>query len=387
MTFDVIIIGAGPAGAVLAYGLAKQNIKTLLIEKAHLPRYKACGGGLPLKTANLLPFDASCTFEKYADRGILNFRGSPIFNRDLGSTFAWLIMRDRFDQFLVEKAVEAGAQLIEDNAFQSFEQADGSVKVITQKGVFNSSLLVGADGVNSLVAHQAGLLINREVGIGLEAEVEVPPQVLELQGTAATFDFGALPNGYGWIFPKKNHFSIGIFQASHARAPYMKQKLADFSETQPLLKEYKIIKTQGHLIPLGGKETILHNGRVILLGDAANLVDSWLGEGIYYAIKSALIATRIIPTALAHGSQHLENYTRTIHKQILRDLKQARLFASWIYRFPYFMSNLLRDSTILQDNIFNLIRGDENFTEAKNNIMLKLPIILAKYISKGVREL
>ena len=92
MVYDVIVVGAGPAGAVLAYELAGRG-QILILERATLPRYKACGGGLPLKAVRSLPFDAEPLLDMVADGGIVTYGGRQLLKIAMPSSF-WLVMRD-----------------------------------------------------------------------------------------------------------------------------------------------------------------------------------------------------------------------------------------------------------------------------------------------------
>jgi len=293
-TRDVIIVGAGPAGAVLAYLLARFGLDVLVLEKATLPRYKTCGGGVTLKTLQNLPFDAGPVYECQAVGGILSYAGRQLLKADLGWTVAWTVMRGRFDHFLIQQAVMAGATLVEDVAVEGVTLHDDRVVVHSAKGDYAARLLVGADGVNSGVARSLGLLPDRRVGVAVEAEVAVPPSGLEAQGAYATFDFGALPHGYGWIFPKQDHLSVGVFQAQPGKAAGLRQRLDQFIACQPALQGGQMLHFQGHPIPLGATRQPVDRGRALLVGDAANLADPWLGEGIYYAVLSARLAAPVM---------------------------------------------------------------------------------------------
>lgn len=277
MKYGVIVVGVGPAGALLAYQLAKHGLKVLILEKASLPRYKACGGGLTLKTILEIPFDISPILERRAVGGILSYRGRRLKRFELARPVAWLVMRDRFHSFLVERAVAAGAVLFDGTVVRGFEQDGKSVQVWTSGGSFKGLLLAGADGVNSRVAKGIGLQTERMTGVAIEAELGVPAADLEDQGAYATFDFGAVPGGYAWIFPKSDHLSVGVFQTSSRKARDLKESLERFIANQHLLKEHRKLKQVGHRVPLGSTPGLLHAGRVLLLGDAANLADPWLG--------------------------------------------------------------------------------------------------------------
>jgi len=379
-TWDVIIVGAGPAGAVLAYLLAKRDLDVLVLEKAHLPRYKTCGGGVTFKTVQNLPFDASPVFECKADGGILSFAGRQLLKVELGWTVAWTVMRGSFDHFLIQQAVQAGAHLEEGVGVQGVEQLSERVIVNTTQGDHSARVVVGADGVNSVVARSLGMLTDRQVGVAVEAEVEVPPSGLEAQGTYATFDFGALPHGYGWIFPKQDHLSVGVFQARAGVATGLRQRLDQFIACQPALQGGHILHFQGHAIPLGTPPTPLHKGRVLLVGDAANLADPWIGEGIYYAVVSARLAAPVIAAALADIRNDLSAYTKLIRVQVAAQVAYARVFAGLVYRFPGVCSDLLSRSQLMQQAVFSALRGDRTFQQMSAMLVRGWPRILIEAI-------
>ncbi len=378
MVYDAIVVGAGPAGAVLGYELARRGLQVLILEKARLPRHKPCGGGLPLKTVRALPFDASPALDLEMAGGILTYGGQFLLRADVPHPFGWMVMRDRFDHFLALRAVEAGAGLADGVAVRSIAQGDGQVGVDTARGRFAARLLAGADGVNSVVARACGLLPRRQAGMAIEAEVAVPAAELQEQGPWATFDFGALPHGYGWVFPKSDHLSVGLFHARPGKVAGLKGHLERFMAGQPVLRDSRVLRRRGHLIPLGGRRDPLHSGRVLLVGDAANLADAWLGEGVYYAIVSARMAAEAIAAALTDGPSALAGYTARVHAEIVPQLRHARYMAGFVYRMPRFGSHLLRRSRRMQQVVFGAMRGDWTLREMNVALVRQLPRILSE---------
>jgi len=380
--YDVIVVGTGPAGAVLAYLLAKRGLDVLILERATLPRYKSCGGGVTWKAMQNLPFDASAVFENKAVGGIVTYAGQQLLKVEVGWPVAWLVMRDRFDHYLVQQAVSAGAHLVEGISVISVEDKGDRVIVVTNQGELQAQLLAGADGVNSIVAHSVGLLPHREVGVALEAELHVAPTSLEIQGSYATFDFGALSGGYGWIFPKRDHLSVGVFKAIPGKAIGLKKALEKFIASEAVLLDPRILHLQGHPIPLGGRTQTLHKGRVLLVGDAANLADPWMGEGISYAVVSARLAAEQMYYALQSGEIDLSGYTQLINASITPQLLSARLFAKAVYSLPELCSELLSKSPFMQQMVFDVIRGDRSFKEMTTALLLGLPRIVVETLFK-----
>ena len=379
---DVIVVGTGPAGAVLAYLLAKRGLDVLILERATLPRYKTCGGGVTWKAMQNLPFDVSAVFENKAVGGVVTYAGQQLLKVEVGWPVAWLVMRDRFDHYLVQQAIKAGARLTEGISVVSVEEKSDRVVVTTSQGELQAQLLAGADGVNSIVARSIGLVQDREVGVAVEAELAVSPASLEAQGAYATFDFGALPGGYGWIFPKRDHLSVGVFKAFPGKAIGLKKALEKFIASEAVLLDPKILHLQGHQIPLGGRSRTLHKGRVLLVGDAANLADPWMGEGISYAVVSARIAAEQMYHALESKEIDLSGYTQLINASITPQLISARLFAKAVYALPEMCSDLMYKSPTMQQMVFDVIRGNRTFIELTTGLLLGMPRIVLETLFK-----
>lgn len=379
---DVIVVGTGPAGAVLAYLLAKRGLDVLILERATLPRYKSCGGGVTWKAIQNLPFDVSAVFEHKAVGGVVTYAGQQLLKVEVGWPIAWLVMRDRFDHYLVQQAVRAGAKLVEGIRVVNVEDKGDRVVVTTTKGELAAQLLAGADGVNSIVARSVGLLPEREVGVAVEAELAVSPASLESQGAYATFDFGVITGGYGWIFPKRDHLSVGVFKAIPGKAVGLKRALEKFIASEAVLLDPRILHLQGHQIPLGGRTTILHKGRVLLVGDAANLADPWMGEGISYAVVSARIAAEQMYYALESRQIDLSGYTKLINASITPQLLSARMFAKVVYALPEMCSDLLSKSPFMQQMVFDVLRGDRTFKQMTAGLFLGVPRIVIESLFK-----
>ena len=173
------------------------------------------------------------------------------------------------------------------------------VRVKTAKSEYEARYLVGADGANGIVARCLGLTPQRRVAVCIEAEVTTGPRVPEAPADEVRIEFGAIPFGYGWVFPKGDHLSIGVGglrdKIGNPRAFY-----DEFLVDQDLVDAITDEKRKGYIIPIfaGGREPIASR-RTLLVGDAAALVDPFLGEGIYYAIRSGQFAAEVIGGALS----------------------------------------------------------------------------------------
>jgi flavin-dependent dehydrogenase len=292
-----------------------------------------------------------------------------------------MVMRSTFDDYLIKQAVSAGSRLQTGCRVINVMQNGDHVVAYTKTGKFRARVLVGADGVNSKVADTVGLLPKRRTGVAIEAEIAIPKSVIQRCGKDVTFDFGALRNGYGWIFPKQEHFSVGVFQANTRKAPEIKQSLDHFIKQQEHLEDHKILQSQGHRIPLGGERAILHKDRVLLIGDAANLADAWMGEGIYYAVRSAMISANVIHKALTQGGNvQLDHHTSQVNSTLIPHLQNARDLARIVYSFPYLCSRLLQRSHRIQEIAFGAVRGTHTFQQLKQALIRRAPLLLIELL-------
>src|SRR5919199_5800441 len=141
--FDVIVVGAGPAGSTTAYRLARAGARVLLLERERFPRDKPCGGGLTERALRLLPFSVEPVVEATVDTLEARLRYGQRFERRSGSGLAVMTQRRRLDAYLAEQAAAAGAELRENARVTAVE---GTTARLGEQAV-TGSVLVGADGV------------------------------------------------------------------------------------------------------------------------------------------------------------------------------------------------------------------------------------------------
>ena len=277
-SYDVIVVGAGPAGATLAYELAKKGIGVLLLEKDRLPRYKCCAGGVTAKAARLLDFDISEVAEDVIYEVNFTFNlGRPYLGQH-NQPLIYTVMRDAFDHFLVRKARQLGAALIDGQKVTEIRINADWVEISTADNIFLSRLVAGADGAYSVVARELGMKRNIEYAMGLESELVVPEEELAKWKSRAQMDLGCIPGGYAWVFPKRNHLSVGVgCLVSNARN--LNHHYRKFLNSLNM-GSYTIARSSSHLIPTCTRGSLVSQDKALLLGDAAGLVDSLTGEGI-----------------------------------------------------------------------------------------------------------
>jgi geranylgeranyl reductase family protein len=338
--YDCVIVGAGPGGTIFARNAAQKGLKILIIEKESLPRYKTCGGGLTPAVKDLLDFDYSPVIERHVSGVAFLSRDEPETVYYPDSMPVEMVIRGDFDHYLARQAVPAGAALIEKTAVVSVTELRDNVIIEIQNGDKISALIaVGADGARSVVARAAGF--NRGYG-GIVIEAEVYPRdpaTVDEHGGHSIFGFGFIPgDGYGWVFPKRDHFSVGI-GTSHSRMPGLIPIYKKFVERFDFLKDADERLRRGWFIPYcKGSETI-NTRRTCLVGDSAHLVDPFSGEGIYHAILSGIIGAEIVSDELGKKGCLSRRYSKETKKRITRDFMFGRWCSEIYYRaLSYFLS-------------------------------------------------
>jgi geranylgeranyl reductase family protein len=362
-SYDVIIVGAGPAGATLAYELAKRGIGVLVLEKENLPRYKCCAGGVTSKAAKLLDFDISEVAEDVIYEVSFTFNlGSPCL-RQHRQPLIYTVMRDVFDHFLVKKAQQLRAVLMDGQKVAQIRVSADWVEISTADNVFRSRLVVGADGAYSVVSRELGMGRSIEYVAGIESEVVVPEEELAKWKSQVQMDLGCIPKGYAWVFPKRNHLSIGVgCLASKAR--HLNHHHQKFLNSLSI-GSYTIAKSSIHLIPTCIKGRIVWQDKALLLGDAAGLADPLTGEGIYNAILSAQLAAPVIENSLAHDKVKLEDYQEAVDEKIMSELRIARTLSRFFIRLPHLAFRMLNQSDGVWRTGYNLMLGETNYAAIK----------------------
>lgn len=343
MRYDVVIVGAGPAGAVLAYLLAKAGAGVLLLDKKRFPRYKACGGGLTKRALDSIPFEVDEVIEERVQTVRAFIQYECAFELNARHPVISMVMRHRFDHFLVMKALEAGARFLEGAAFKGLSGEAGSLKVETSFGPVEARLVVGADGVGSKVAGALGLSKPDALMNAIEAEVylEDTERLGRFNGSAR-FCFGLIPQGYAWVFPKSDHLSIGVLSRSAALRD-LKRYLFSYLEAGGFGSSMEVKTLRAHLVPYGpGKKRPLASEKGLLVGDATGYADPITGEGISYAVRGSVVASKILQRAMTAGHQKLQDYTRDLDEEIGADLAYARTFAGILYGFSNLSSRVIK---------------------------------------------
>lgn len=324
--FDAIVIGAGPAGSTTARELAASGARTLLLDRATFPRYKPCGGGIPLRTERLLPFPIDPVIEDSVDTLRVTCGGKHGFNRRSRGPFAHMVMRDRFDNLLLEEALRAGAEFRPSSVVRGVEEAGDGVSVLGEDGFSaTAQVVVCADGAHSPAGKSAGLGMDLTECAAWEVELSVPEH---RAGGTALIDLSNRPWGYGWLFPKAGSLSFGMVLPP-GQAGSLKERTAELIASTGFSGASTTI-AKGHKVRFRRGNERIASSRVLLTGDAAGLADEFTQEGIYYAIQGGRIAARSVLRTL-RGETPLDRYQAEIDAEVMPELRAARLIAYMFY--------------------------------------------------------
>ncbi len=314
MKYDVVIVGAGPAGSTAAKVLSEKGVKTLLIDKDNFPRDKPCGGGLPYRVIKrFLYVESEGLIESFSYGGCAYYQVSKYELKYIGDEpLIGMVLRKKFDHGLVKLAVNAGCELRQGSRVVDVKITNKTAKVLLENGEsIDSEIIVGADGVNSVIAKKTGLRSRDfQKGVCILQEFKVDEKTVEQYFTEKRLcylhsRFKDL-SGYGWVFPKKEHINIGIGEMMRSSGDSGKKinLLTIYREYIKALKQQKIIpnnlklgRSIGGALPVYPLDKTYSN-RVVLIGDAAGIISCTTGEGIYYAMSSGENAANILAELL-----------------------------------------------------------------------------------------
>lgn len=352
---DAVIVGAGPAGATAAFILADHGLKTALLDRCAFPRPKLCGGLLTWKTVRSLERIFGFDPQALAAAGLILREArhytvcgprSQALTRALEDRF-YLVDRTAYDEFWLRKAVSAGAEFVPGAAVVAFDPARCEVRAADGRS-WRARVALGADGVDSCLrralAAAGRLRPPRRRGRAVAFECFAPRRPGAFRDHPAVY-FGHVRRGYAWSFPGRSHQLLGMA----ALKPGGRQLKNAFGR---FVRELNVpgadgLRLHAHGLPYGNYLKTPGCRNALLVGDAAGLADPFLGEGIYYAHRSAELAARAVIECFARPETSLSAYRAEYRRHLLPEMRYAWagrqvLFAlPPILRYP-FLSFFLR---------------------------------------------
>jgi geranylgeranyl reductase family protein len=402
---DVIVVGAGPAGSMAAYTLASQGIQVTILEKTRVPGYKVCGGGLTHKILREIPFDLTQVIETTIHSFRFSHKYGNVFTKDSPEPLMYCTMRTRLDEFLLQKALDAGAKVRMEVQVISFEQDSDGVTVLTKERAYRSGMLIGAEGASGIISRTAGLHEAVEMGLAWEAEINAEPEDISRFSNTVFLDWGTLPGGYAWVFPKKDHFSIGVggpARLSKTMMPYYDRFLESISAEHPTsgiqhpassiqhpassiqhpassiqhpassiqhpassIRFGNLLSKSSWPIPVRTRKSLFHKDLVMVTGDAAGLGDPLTGEGIYYAVRSGILAAGTCSDYLSGKIKSMDQYSARVNDELMTELLEANRIKHIFNAAPLKIHLFVRNSDRAWRAFGKILRGERWYADVK----------------------
>ncbi len=376
MIEDIVIVGGGPAGSYLGYLLAKNGIKTIIFDYSH-PREKPCGGGISSFAIGKFPILNEISIPTAADNKIELISSEGLSVMTKGQNVSWALSRLHFDKFMMDKSIEHGATLIKEKVID-IKKKDNIWEVKTNKGLYKTKIIVGADGVNSIVRKKIqGPISKQNIGIcyGCYAKSN--------KKESTRIKFLKNSGGYAWCFPRHDHLSIGVGITDRIDAKRIKTILNDFiTEYYP---DIEITSKWGGKVPSIKEKAFFnipcsgHNW--ILIGDAAGHVDPITAEGITYALWSAELASKAII------ENNIKSYDKMWKEEYGERLQSGCKMNNFFYnpRFLKFSINLASKSDTFSTFLYNVLNSEQPYYNIMGRIIIDAPKILKEIFLKSVK--
>ena len=360
MRYDAIVVGAGPGGSTAARELARSGVNVLLLDRARFPRDKACGGGVIIRAAREAGLDLTPVVERSVYGARVTVRLGRPFERSYPEPLSYMTQRSRLDAYLAERAAEAGADFRDGVLVREVEVEGGRVRVRTEGDTYEGRTVVGADGANGVVARALGLQPVGEAAVGLEGNIGVSDDVMEHWEWLVALDLGALPGGYGWVFPKGDHLNVGVGGWRYL-GPTLRSHLSALCRYYGF-DEGGLWALRGHYVPVRRPGAAIARGPGLVVGDAAGLVDPLSGEGIYAAFISGRLAAQAVRRYLAGEVSDLRSYEEAVDSELMPDIIVSRRLQAVFHRIPRACVTTMRYSDRFWRLLCRIARGERTYT-------------------------
>jgi len=379
--YDIVVVGAGPAGSMAARAAAREGASVLLLDKRReLGVPVQCGEALNEDVLKELDIrlDPRWALSKTNAVKLVSPSGIEvrIAERKVVGKIGYILDRKIFDKHLTTLAAKGGADIVVGTLVDGLILEDGKPKGVRVRGAngrleVRAEVIIAADGVGSRVARWAGLntylkLDDIETGVqfqmvGINFE---SPSMMEYY-----FGNKIAPGGYCWVFPKGEDMAnvgLGILGSRAERRPI--EYLRDFVARMPSLSKGKIIEINAGGVPVGGpiKQTVKDN--LLVVGDAARQVNALTGGGIDSAMRAGNIAGEVAAKAVAEGdtsekrlSEYEKRWRELMGKRLERYLKAKNVLVSLtdddLDRLAKALSEVKFDKISLTDMLRVLIKA------------------------------
>ncbi|KKK58541.1 hypothetical protein LCGC14_3043390, partial [marine sediment metagenome] len=332
-----------------------EGVNVTVLEKKQMPRVKPCGGALVGAFFDWLPegIDLTSVIEDQVTTATVGLWGKHSVEIPLEKPIA-MVQRYLLDSHLIRQAIRQGATLVQEASVVDLTRGDDRWYVHTAEEVYRAQVVVGADGAYSTIARLSGLGDKRSIFIASEWDVDVPPTVMDQwQGTMA-IDFSLEFKGYAWVFPKPRTGILNIGFGSPKRlASHVHERTEIYAKIRGL-DGWPATK-KAHWVPtaLPGATAVNPDG-IMLIGDAAGLIDPATEEGLSWAARSSSAAAISIFQTMAEGRPELSFYQES-YAQMVQELQDSKALRNVL------MSSFLwkrRLNLEILHEVVNIVSGD-----------------------------
>jgi geranylgeranyl reductase family protein len=314
--FDVIVVGAGPAGSTAAHRLASRGARVALLDRATFPRDKPCGGGVTVRGLKHIPVDITPVVEDEVRTVELGFGYRDRLERSADDPLVLMTQRRRLDAHLAQAAATAGAEFREGVRVRGIELTPDGAVVATDTERLAATAVIGADGCNGVSARALGLGAGVTYGVAYEGNVAWSDLPRERWRGRLLLEFDTIPGGYAWIFPKGDHANLGVGGWGR-EAPNLKEHLARLCAVAGVPVD-AVTHARGYRLPLRAPGATVARDRALVVGDAAGLVDPMSGDGMYEAFLSSRLAAAAVGDLLDGRARDLTPYQRALDGALSR---------------------------------------------------------------------
>ena len=374
---DVIVVGAGAAGAASAYHLAARGHRVLILEAQALPRRKPCGGGMAASVQRWFPFDLTPVVDQVIEQVRFTWcLEDPVTAVLPGDSPFWIVQRSKLDQFITQQAVAAGAELVDATPVSVIERHGDHWSVETAGHRYCSRAVVVADGSNSRFAAELGLANPRPrfasaVAVDVDAVVQEP--------NTARFEFGLVRHGFCWAFPRQGGYSIGVGSFIGNNDVDAEAVLAQLLPSLGLPPDAGV-RMQSPLRVWDGHHPLHQAGGAVVVGDAASLCDPFLAEGLRPALLSGVRSAEALDRFLVHSrsgeqrqaEQALQTYSQTMRQQWGESMAWGRRIAQVFYRVPKVGYQLGIKRPTAPQRIAQILSGEMGYGDIAQRVIKRL---------------
>lgn len=358
---DVIVVGAGPAGATAARVLAERGHAVRLIDAQRFPRIKPCGGALTDRALGYLPQGYGDYIKTQGRRWTFKGRQLNAVTVERTRPYCHMVERQHFDQWLVHEAVRAGATFIDGQTVTTVDENTEQVVLRAGAQTYHASYLVAADGAKGVVARSLGWARPRH-GAAIEVEVVVDQSTYRQWDERVEIDVSQFPWGYAWVIPRFPILNIGVGSFRAGGFPLKSSFLSYVAHVlgHPLDDNAKIM---AHPLPYRWNlPRHFHTHRTVFVGDAAGLMDAFSAEGIYSALWSGTLAAQTIDNTIRHAdSEGLSDYSLRVRREMWDNLGPAVRMGRLFYPLAGFWSNFFAQNQQLLHDYLDVAQGQKDY--------------------------